>query len=112
MESDKCRTILTEMSEGMHMKDQRVVKNRTKVLRNIDRGIENWMKHHSVQDMRDIVFEMYNRGEDISYMVDLVHQMDDMVRATHLVSDDNVTAFAEYDILTYVEEVEQEYAIA
>lgn len=89
------------------MKNSNVTKNRTKVLRNIDRSIENWMKHHSVQDLRDLAFEMYNRGEDVNCMIDLIHEMDEMALHAHVYGDDNVAAYAEYDILTYVEEVEQ-----
>ena len=88
------------------MKNTNVVKNKTKVLRNIDRGMENWMMHHSVQDMRDLAFEMYNRGEDITCMIDLIHEMDEITIHTHMSNEDNVTAYAEYDILTYVEDVE------
>ncbi len=93
------------------MNSTNVVKIRTKVLRNLDSGMEDWMKAHSIQDLRDIVFEMYNRGEDISDMVDLVHEMDEIALHAHVIREDNVMAIAEYDILTYVDGVEHDYAL-
>lgn len=106
LKSDNCQTKWRLTSEGMHMKNTNVVKNRTKVLRNVDRSMENWMKHHSVQDLRDLAFEMYNRGEDITCMIDLIHEMDDMAIHANVYSKDSVAAYTEYDILTYVDEVE------
>ena len=88
------------------MKNTNMVKNKTKVLRNVDKGMENWMKHHSVQDLRDLAFEMYNSGEDVGCMIDLIHEMDDMALHAHVYGADNVTSYSEYDILTYVEEIE------
>jgi hypothetical protein len=49
---------------------------------------------------------MYNRGEDISEMVELIHEMDSMAQNVHISSEENVYANAEYDILSYVEECE------
>jgi hypothetical protein len=83
------------------------MKNRDwRTLQGVDKDMMDWMKHHSVQDLRDLAFEMYNRGEDISEMVGLIHEMDQMVRNTHM-GDGNVYSSAEYDILSYVEECEK-----
>lgn len=82
---------------------------RMRQLRNVDTGIEDWMRYHSIQDLRDMVFELYNRGEDISEMVELVHQMDAMAHRTHMQCEESVYTFSEYDILGYVEEMEQAF---
>ncbi len=84
--------------------------SRTRNLRGVDKDTQSWMKYHSIQDLRDIVFELYNRGEDISDMVGLIHEMDRMARHAHITCNDNVYADAEYDILTYVEDMEKAWA--
>ena len=84
--------------------------SRTRNLRGVDDDMQDWMKYHSVQDLRDIVFELYNRGEDISEMVELIHEMDEMARNAQIGCDDNVYTDAEYDILTYVEEMEKAWS--
>ena len=82
------------------------LKNRDwRTLRGMDRDMIDWMRYHSVQDLRDLAFEMYNRGEEISEMVELIHEMDHMAQNVHIESQD-VYANAEYDILSYVEECE------
>ena len=86
-----------------------IVKGKARALRNIDEGTENWLRTHDVQDMRDIVFEFYNRGENISGMVDLIHYFDDVMMHNHMGIEGNFLT-AEYDILTYVEEVEHAVA--
>ncbi len=84
------------------------LKNRDwRTLRGIDSDMIDWMKYHSIQDLRDLAFEMYNRGEDISEMVELIHEMDAMAQTTHIGQEENVYANAEYDILSYVEECER-----
>jgi len=86
------------------------LKNRDwRTLRGMDSAMMDWMKYHTIQDLRDLTFEMYNRGEDISEMVELIHEMDIMAQNTHMTSEENVYANAEYDILSYVEECEQSY---
>lgn len=82
---------------------------RQRKLRDVNTGMEDWMRSHTIQDLRDMVFELYNRGEDISDMVGLVHEMDTMAHRTHINCEENVYTFSEYDILTYVEELEQAY---
>ena len=91
------------------MNTQKVTKGKARALRNIDYGTENWLKSHNVQDMRDIVFEFYNRGEDVSGMINLVHYYDDVMIHNNIGYEGDFLT-AEYDILTYVEEVE--HAIA
>ena len=81
-----------------------------KTLKNVDEKLSDWMRSHTIQDMRDIVFELYNRGEDISEMVDLIHDMDEIAVHAHVGDEESISAIAEYDILTYVEEVEHALA--
>ena len=78
-------------------------------LRGVSRDMTDWMKYHTIQDLRDLAFEMYNQGEDISGMVELVHEMDHMAHITHMGNENRIYDFAEYDILSYVEECEQAY---
>ncbi|MDO9538028.1 MAG: hypothetical protein Q7J68_06890 [Thermoplasmata archaeon] len=91
------------MVEYIKLKDREM-----RTLRGMDNEMIDWMKYHSVQDLRDLAFEMYNRGEDISEMVQMIHEMDVMMANTHMASE-NVYTNAEYDILSYVEECEHSY---
>ena len=86
------------------------LKNRDwRTLRGMDSEMIDWMKYHTIQDLRDLAFEMYNRGEDISEMVELIHEMDSMAQKTRMTGTDNIYVESEYDILSYVEECEQVY---
>ena len=91
------------------MEKIRIKGPRPKQLRDVDQDMVDWMRYHTIQDLRDIVFELYNRGEDISEMVELVHQMDNMAHRTHMKCEESVYTTSEYDILSYVEELEQAY---
>ncbi len=96
--------------KGCTMVEYIKLKNRDwRTLRGMDSEMTDWMKYHTIQDLRDLAFEMYNRGEDISEMVELIHEMDSMANATHMGSADNIYADSEYDILSYVEECERAY---
>ena len=108
--ADRCQTNTDKMSEGMHMVEYISMKNGNKrTLRGVDRNMMDWMRYHTIQDLRDLAFEMYNRGEDISEMVQLIHEMDGMAHVTNMTNDNRVYDFAEYDILSYVEECEKSY---
>ena len=108
--ADKCQTNTDKMSEGMHMVEYISMKNgNRRTLRGVDRNMQDWMRYHTIQDLRDLAFEMYNRGEDISQMVELIHEMDGMAHTTHMGNENRVYDFAEYDILSYVEECEKAY---
>ena len=76
-------------------------------LRGINDYMVDWMKTHNVQDLRDMVFELYNRGETVSEMVGLVHDLDTMMSKTHATAHEVIETEADYDILSYVEELEQ-----
>ena len=83
---------------------------RPRQIRGVDQETVDWMKYHTIRDLRDIVFELYNRGENISEMVELIHQMDNMAHRTHINCEESVYTYSEYDILSYVEEMEQAYS--
>ena len=94
----------------MHMVEYISMKNgNRRTLRGVDRDMMDWMRYHTIQDLRDLAFEMYNRGEDISEMVQLIHEMDGMAHVTNMANENRVYDFAEYDILSYVEECEKSY---
>jgi hypothetical protein len=42
--------------------------------------ISDLLRNMSVQDMRDLAFEMYNRGEEIADIVELIHEKDMQMR--------------------------------
>jgi hypothetical protein len=110
LKSDNCQTIIIKTSEGMHMVEKvRLNGPRKRQLRDVNPGMEDWLKYHTIQDLRDMVFELYNRGEDISEMVGLIHEMDAMAHRTYINNEENVYTFSEYDILSYVEEAEQAF---
>ena len=102
--------IWKNVRKGCTMVEYIKLKNRDwRTLRGMDRDMIDWMKYYTVQDLRDLAFEMYNRGEDISEMVELIHEMDSMAHATHMGNADNIYTDSEYDILSYVEECENAY---
>jgi uncharacterized protein (UPF0335 family) len=45
--------------------------------------IEEWLKKHTLQDMEDIVAELSGRGEDVSDMSQVVHELEDIAEEEH-----------------------------
>jgi hypothetical protein len=45
--------------------------------------IEEWLRKHTVQDMEDIVTELSVRGEDVSDMSKVVHELEDIAEEEH-----------------------------
>ena len=41
-------------------------------------AVEEWMKTHTMSDIKDIVFELYSMGEDVSELVAIVNELEDM----------------------------------
>ena len=110
LELTDVRQIPIKCRKGCTMVEYISMKNGNKrTLRGVDRNMMDWMRYHTIQDLRDLAFEMYNRGEDISGMVQLIHEMDGMAHVTHMANENRVYDFAEYDILSYVEECEKSY---
>jgi len=45
--------------------------------------IEEWLREHTLQDMEEIVTELSARGEDVSDMAKVVHELEDIVEEEH-----------------------------
>jgi hypothetical protein len=93
----------------MHMEYVLMKTPKRRRLAGVGRDMEDWLKYHTLQDLRDIAFEMYNRGEDISEVVQLVHEYDEIAHRMNIGNEEAVYTDAEYDILTYVQQVETAY---
>jgi hypothetical protein len=83
---------------------------RTRKLRGVSAEDELWLKEHSVKDLRNLVFEMYNLGEDVSDMVPLVNYMEEL--ETRLITEQNLVSGAddEMDVTELVSEFSHAYA--
>ena len=69
---------------------------RTRKLRGVSAEDESWLREHSVKDLRNLVFEMYNLGEDVSDMVPLVNYMEEL--ETKLITEQKLVSGEEMDI--------------
>lgn len=38
----------------------------------------DWMKHHTVEDAKDLVVEISSEGEDVTEIVDIVNELEKM----------------------------------
>jgi hypothetical protein len=83
---------------------------RTRKLRGVSAEDECWLKEHTVKDLRNLVFEMYTLGEDVSDMVPLVNYMEDLelrlVTEQKLVSGEG----SEMDVMDMVQAFNHAYA--
>lgn len=43
-----------------------------------DNAVVEWMKTHTTQDIKDLVFELYSMGEDVSELVAIVNELEEM----------------------------------
>ncbi len=43
-----------------------------------DEAVVEWMKEHTMADIKDLVFELYSMGEDVSELVAIVNELEDM----------------------------------
>lgn len=41
-------------------------------------AVVEWMKTHTLQDIKDLVFELYAMGEDVSELVAIVNELEEM----------------------------------
>jgi len=69
---------------------------RTRKLRGVSAEDESWLREHSVKDLRNLVFEMYNLGEDVSDMVPLVNYMEEL--ETKLITEQKLVSGEEMDV--------------
>jgi hypothetical protein len=37
-----------------------------------------WLQHHTLEDMRDIARELASKGEDVTEIVDVIRQLEDI----------------------------------
>jgi hypothetical protein len=83
---------------------------RTRKLRGVSAEDEGWLREHSVKDLRNLVFEMYNLGEDVSDMVPLVNYMEEL--ETKLITEQKLVSGEEMDIdvMDMVQEFEHIHA--
>jgi uncharacterized protein YfkK (UPF0435 family) len=40
--------------------------------------IIDWLQHHTLEDMRDIARELASKGEDVTEIVDVIKQLEDI----------------------------------
>jgi len=45
--------------------------------------IEEWLRKHTLQDMEDIVAELSARGEDVTGMSQVVHELEGIAEEEH-----------------------------
>ncbi|MFH0815818.1 MAG: hypothetical protein V1934_03265 [Methanobacteriota archaeon] len=69
---------------------------RIRKLRGVSAEDESWLREHSVKDLRNLVFEMYNLGEDVSDMVPLVNYMEEL--EMKLITEQKLVSGEEMDI--------------
>jgi hypothetical protein len=69
---------------------------KTRKLRGVSAEDESWLREHSVKDLRNLVFEMYNLGEDVSDMVPLVNYMEEL--ETKLITEQRLVSGEEMDV--------------
>jgi len=76
---------------------------RNKRLRGVSAADEAWLKEHTVKDLRNLCFEMYELGEDVSDMVPLVNYMESL--ETKLVTEQRLMSGEkiDFDVLGLVE---------
>jgi hypothetical protein len=43
-----------------------------------DNAVVEWMKTHTLSDIKDLVFELYAMGEDVSELVAVVNELEEM----------------------------------
>lgn len=41
-------------------------------------NIIDWLQHHTLEDMRDIARELASKGEDVTEIVDVIRQLEDI----------------------------------
>lgn len=49
-------------------------------------GVEeavDWMKHHTIDDAKDLVCEISDEGEDVQDMVEVVQELEEMANSIH-----------------------------
>jgi len=64
-----------------------------------DEAVVEWMKTHTMKDMKDLVFELYAMGEDVSELVAIVNELEEMemeISGENMYQEEYITASAEF----------------
>jgi|GEM_PF-1996606 len=48
-----------------------------------EKEVEEWMKNHTIEDMKELLLARYVEGEDVSELLDLINEMEDRVYNTN-----------------------------
>ncbi len=48
-----------------------------------EKEVEEWMKNHSMEDMKELLLAKYVEGEDVSELLDFINEMEDRVYNTN-----------------------------
>ncbi|MBI5000656.1 MAG: hypothetical protein HZB92_03900 [Euryarchaeota archaeon] len=83
---------------------------RQKRLLGVDAAMEQWLREHSVQDLRDLVFEMYNMGEDTSEMVRVVNDYESLTNELMAQSRAEAGTDIDIDVFEYMTGTEKAVA--
>lgn len=54
--------------------------------RKLKAGVEeaiDWMKHHTIDDAKDLVCEISGEGEDVQDMVEVVRELEEIANSIH-----------------------------
>jgi hypothetical protein len=46
----------------------------------INNEVVDWLKNHSLKDMKDLAQEMSTEGEDVSDLVDVINELEEISR--------------------------------
>lgn len=57
------------------MKSKRRKRNR---IPRVSRETQDWLEHHSMQDMKELVCELSAKGEDVSELVEAVNKLEEI----------------------------------
>ena len=64
-----------------------------------DEAVVEWMKTHTMKDMKDLVFELYAMGEDVSELVAIVNELEEMemeISGESMYQEEYIMASAEF----------------
>jgi len=104
---DICRTFpYKKADEGMDIMTHRKPVRRKRVRRKnkddwstqVDEGLKDWMQHHNIQDMADMVLEMASDGEDVSNESTLLLEFAEVAAKTGGIPQ-TLRTYSEYDDL-------------
>lgn len=63
------------------MVQKKAIKKR-KLKASVEEAVD-WMKHHTIDDAKDLVCEISDEGEDVQDMVEVVRELEEMANSIH-----------------------------